>query len=323
MIDYRHPGQRAEVLAVLLFLLIFPLGPASGGSRARHQPEHGLIPVNGTALYYESIGRGPTILIVHGGPGLDHTYLLPQMARLSDHYRLIFYDMRGSGKSSVDPDTTRMTLDNLVKDIEGLRVAFKLGEMNLLGHSFGGLLAMFYATRYPQNLNSLLLVNPTPARSEYRDASFKILKARRPSKDSISLAAITRTDAFNRREPRAMEQFYRIFFRTMFYHEAMVDSLTLTLSPEYQAQSKLLIALYNDENLKTYDLLPALDSVRCPTLIVTGDHDMVPREGTEEIRDHIHGSRLVVLKDCGHFPFVEAPDDFFSAVRSFLAAVKH
>ncbi len=111
--------------------------------------EKGYKIINGVSLYYETIGDGTPIVVVHGGPGLDHSYLLPQMGELAKGYKLIFYDQRAMGKSSADFDTNLMTMNSFVEDLEGIRKAFGLEKMNLMGHSWGGLVSMFYAIRYP------------------------------------------------------------------------------------------------------------------------------------------------------------------------------
>ena len=110
-------------------------------------------------------GQGYPIIVLHGRTGLDHGYFLPQLSKLGEDHRLFFFDQRASGKSSAAIDTNSMTIDNFVEDLEGLRRGFHPGKMNLLGHSWSGLVAMFCAVKYPDSLNSLILVNTTPESS--------------------------------------------------------------------------------------------------------------------------------------------------------------
>ncbi len=142
-------------LILFLFFTIFSNHFSTAGDNATSVSiEEGFTQINGTQLFYKIIGKGTPIVILHGGPGLDHSYLLPQMAELAKTHKLIFFDQRASGKSSVDSDTNSTTMKNLVEDVEGIRKAFKLGKMNLMGHSWGGLLAMFYAIRFPNNITT-------------------------------------------------------------------------------------------------------------------------------------------------------------------------
>ena len=274
--------------------------------------------INGTQLYCKSIGTGVPLVILHGGPGLDHSYLLPQMEKLADTYELIFFDQRGCGKSSIRVDSSAMTLDALVEDIDRIRDAYNLSTMNLMGHSWGGLLAMFYAIKHGDRLNSLILVNSTPPTSALRSASFKLMEERTTREDSLAQAALVRTAGFKRREPAAMQEYFRLLFRGTFRNRLMADELTLTFGPDYGARSKLVQHLAKDPQLQTYNLLGKLETIKCPVLIIGSDYDLSPPESNERIHKHIEGSRYVVMKNCGHFPFIEAPAQFFPAVRDFL-----
>lgn len=282
----------------------------------------GLRLINGTQLYCKSIGTGVPLVILHGGPGLDHSYFLPQMQKLADTYELIFFDQRGCGKSSIRLDSTAMTLDALVEDIDRIRDAYNLNTMNLMGHSWGGLLAMYYAIRHGDRLNSLILVNSTPATSELQAAAFKIIGQRTSRQDSMAQALLVQTDGFKRRDPAAMQKYFRLLFTGSFKYRYLADSLTLTFGPDYAARSKLLHYLAKEPRLQTYDILSALEAITCPVLIIGSDYDLAPPESNEQIQSHIRGSRYLIMKNCGHFPFIEAPTQFFPAVRDFLERVR-
>lgn len=280
--------------------------------------EGGYKSLNGTQLYYKIVGEGTPLVVVHGGPGLDHGYFLPQMARLGNEFRLIFYDQRTSGKSAADGDSNSMTMDNFVEDLEGIRKAFNLEKMNLMGHSWGGLVAMFYAVKYPEHLASLILVNPTPASAALRDSSFKIMGARTSRQDSLDEALIVSTEAYKRGDPSTMEKFFRILFRGEFFQKDYVDSLSLHFDSSYSQKGKMLQYLRKDTVLQRYDLFGKLDRIECPVLIIGGDADMIPSGFNERIQDRIKNSRYILLPDCGHFPFVEAQEEFFPTIRVFL-----
>lgn len=287
-------------------------------STAQQIVEHGFKDVNGTRLYYETIGEGIPIVVVHGGPGMDHSYMLPQMAKLGRGYKLIFYDQRAMGKSSLDVDTTSMTVDTFVEDLEGIRKAFNLTKMNLLGHSWGGLIAMFYATKYPDHLQSLILSNTTAASSELRSMGFRMMAQRASKEDSVAQAAIAASDGFKKRDPGTMSRFLRLLFRGSFHDKRYADSLSLNFDSTYSSRSVLVRFLSRDPNLRSYDLHPLLDTVRCPTLIIAGADDRMAPGTNEQIHDRIRGSELVMLEDCGHFPFIEAPRKYFGLIRRFL-----
>ena len=112
-------------------------------------PRESRIPVGKTSLYSREIGRGEPIIVLHGGPDFDHSYLLPDMDRLSDTFRLIYYDQRGRGKSADDVQPGEVTLTSDLDDLDRVRQHFQLESPALLGHSWGAVLALEYAVRHP------------------------------------------------------------------------------------------------------------------------------------------------------------------------------
>jgi proline iminopeptidase len=108
----------------------------------------GYVDANGVMIYYKIFGRGKPLVIVHGGPGASHDYFLPYLTPLARHYQLIFIDERGSGRSQTLEDVSAYTVENMVEDVEAVRQALGLGQVSLLGHSYGGVLAQAYALKY-------------------------------------------------------------------------------------------------------------------------------------------------------------------------------
>jgi proline iminopeptidase len=311
--------RRSLVSVALILYLVFGASVGTAGQRPTGgETQSGYLSVNGTRLFYESMGRGTPLLIVHGGPGLDHSYFLPQMRALAARYRLIFFDQRGCGKSDADVDSTTMTVDTFIRDLDGVRRAFHLRRVNLLGHSWGGLVAMRYALVHPENISTLILVAPTPATSAMRDSSFAFMRHNRTPQDSAEQATIMDSPGFKAGSPDAMAKFFRLLFRPLFARAGNADSLTLIFPEDYAKRRSLVTALYRDPTLKAYNLLEGLRQLRCRSLIIDGDHDMVPHAALEQLHHALVGSRIVILRDCGHFPFIEAPEQFAHALRMFL-----
>jgi proline iminopeptidase len=132
----------------------------------------GFVPVRGAELFYREIGQGQPVVILHGGPDFDHTYLLPDMDRLSDLFRLIYYDQRGRGRSARNVQPEDVTMRSEVEDLEEVRKYFRLESIAILGHSWGGTLAMEYAIRHPGRVSHLILLNTAPASAE----DFRLLR---------------------------------------------------------------------------------------------------------------------------------------------------
>src|SRR5260370_7719698 len=142
----------------ILFLAFMALCPLGNITAAGKYPiEEGFADANGLLIYYLQVGAGQPLIILHGGPGASHDYLLPYLLPLARNNRLIFIDERGSGRSQKIEDPSGYTIENMVEDIEGVRVSLGLGKINLLGHSYGGVLAQAYALKYQNNLDHLIL----------------------------------------------------------------------------------------------------------------------------------------------------------------------
>jgi len=139
-----------------------------------HQSED-YVNVLGYKLFYKSFGepeRG-TILCLHGGPGGTHDYMLPLADLAQSGYRVVFYDQIGCGKSELPKNVTLFTVERAVEEVEGMRRALGLGKVNLIGSSWGGMLAIAYALKYQRNLKSMVtiggLANVPLATAEWRE----------------------------------------------------------------------------------------------------------------------------------------------------------
>lgn len=126
-------------------------------------PREGSLTVPGAQLYLRDVGTGTTLIVLHGGPDFNHNYLLPEMDTLAGNFRLIYYDQRGRGKSSGEVAPDEVTIESEVEDLDCVRRHFGLDAVALLGHSWGCLLAMEYATCHPDRTSGLILMNPAPA----------------------------------------------------------------------------------------------------------------------------------------------------------------
>src|SRR5713226_5793968 len=157
--------MKKTFLALISMLFLLPAfaqtkkaAPASAASNSSvYRVEEGFVDAHGVLIYYKIIGRGAPLMIVHGGPGASHDYLLPHLLPLARTNKLIFIDERGSGRSEKLEDASQYTVENMVEDVENVRQALGLGKISLLGHSYGGVLAQAYAFKYQQNLSHLIL----------------------------------------------------------------------------------------------------------------------------------------------------------------------
>ena len=185
----------------------------------------GVQSINGTELFVKTMGKGEPILIVHGGPGLSHDYYLPHLESLAQDHQLIFYDQRVSGASLMNVDSSSINLDAFIEDIEALRKKFGIRVINLMAHSFGGLIAMNYAIKYPEKVKRLMLINSISASSEINMQSNQILGVRFTEEDMRERMSLIQSEGFEQRDPETIEALMKIGFRRQFYDERLIDSL--------------------------------------------------------------------------------------------------
>ncbi|HZF63816.1 MAG TPA: alpha/beta fold hydrolase [Chitinophagaceae bacterium] len=297
----------------LLFLILLFGYLASIG---QHSGKEGFKKVNGVELYYKSMGEGEPIMVVHGGAGLDEGYFHPGIDPLSRKYRVITYDQRGSGRSKGTLDTARLSVDQYVEDIEGLRKSLGLKKIHLMGHSFGGLLSLLYATKYPENLQSLILVGAGGAKdSTTMPKTAKTVEERTTQADKDTVAKMTAAGYFNTWGGRS--KLFPILWKPYVYDKEKIRLISTSINDSF-----LFIHKHVGKTFKTSVLFDKLNErlhlVNMPTLILHGDFDPLPLSTAELTHQLLKNSKLVILKNCGHFPFIEQQEMFIKVVNDFL-----
>ncbi|HEY1326677.1 MAG TPA: alpha/beta fold hydrolase [Casimicrobiaceae bacterium] len=286
-------------------------------------PRQGRIAVAHARLYFRDVGRGRAIIVLHGGPDFDHRYLLPDLDRLCDVFRLIYYDQRGRGLSAQGVLPEDVTLESDVADIDAVRRHFDLPAAVLLGHSWGGVLALEYAIRHPERVSHLVLMNPAPASS----ADFQLLAKRaREAAGRDRLEAIAATPAYEQGDPDAVAAYYRIHFEPALARREDLDRIIATFRATFTREGILKARAIEDRLMDEtwrsagYDLLPALARLTMPTLLTYGEPEIIPRACVAHIADAMPNARMVTLQRCGHFPYLERPDEVGREIRAFLDA---
>jgi proline iminopeptidase len=278
--------------------------------------------VSPDGLFCRDVGDGPPIVVVHGGPDFDHCYFLPELDRLADAFRLIYYDQRGRGRSAGGVRPEDVTLSSEIEDLDRVRSGFGLEAVAVLGHSWGGVLAMEYALRHPDRVSHLLLLDTGPASADdWR--SFREGLARRRSADVDAMRAIASTDAYARGDLEAEAAYYRIHFRITVRRPDQLELLVARLRSNFTEQGVVLArAVEHRLHQQTsesadWDLFPALRRLDVPTLVLHGEDDFVPVELAARIAEAVPEARLSVLPACGHFTYLEAPEEVFEEISRF------
>ena len=257
------------------------------------------------------------VIVLHGGPGASHDYLLPQYDLLASRRTLFYYDQRGGGQSPVPRDVP-VGWRHQVADLDALRVHLGCSQLTLCGYSWGGLLATLYFLEHPDRVERLALVSPASVTAEYR-RQFEEEFARRMQRPEIKQARdVLRASGLRARDPeayqrRAFELSVAGYFRD--FHDAK------NLTPFR------VVARTQDEvwkSLDDYDLRPALRERASliplpPSLVIHGAFDPIPIAASRELAALFH-ARLKELP-VGHCPHVEATSEFVRALDEFLPKV--
>ena len=278
------------------------------------------VEINGVKHYIEKMGEGEPLVVLHGGPGLFHDYLVPHFKNLAQEYQIIFYDQRGCGKTDFPQDTSSINIETYVEDLEAIRIYLKLDKLNLIGHSWGSLLALTYAKKYPDNLNRLILISPAPGNSDYFDETFSNMQQKRSEEDTKELVQTMMSSAFEKREEKAFKKAIMLGDKVNLVDQEGISDLYKPMSFNTASASNLM--LVNSLLERTYfnlNVIDGLEVINCPSLIIVGDLDNVPFTSTQEIQENIKGSKLEVIKKSCHYPFFETPKEFNHTIKNFLA----
>jgi len=295
--------------------------PGPSGATA---PRESYLEVQGARLYYRELGRGQPLLVLHGGPDFDHQYLLPEMDRLSDDFHLMYYDQRGRGKSASNVLPEHVSLDSEMADVEAVRRHLGREAVVLLGHSWGGLLAMEYTIRHPGHVSHLIVMNTAPA--SRNDFLWLQEERRRTVPEDLALMrALAATAEYAAGDMAIEAEYYRRHFRTTLsdpeHLERLIRRLRSGWTPEGIRRARAIEERLYDETwfASGYDLLPKLERLRVPTLVLHGEADLIPVACAVHVAEAIPGARLEVLSESGHFSYFDRPDEVHKEITHFCA----
>jgi len=281
--------------------------------------------IRGTEIYFDVEGMGlvpegarmverPVAFVIHGGPGGDHTGFKPGLGPLAERMQLVYFDHRGQGRSAKgDPAT--YTLDENVEDMEALRQHLGLGPIVSIGTSYGGMVAMAHAARYPRSVSHLVLV-VTAAHAGFNARARQIV-AERGTAEQKEVAAQLWAGALD--TPEKLRRYYDVmgplYSRSHDPVAAKAGRDRGILSPE-----ALNRAFAPGGFLQHYDLRPELARIVAPTLILAGRHDWIcPPEFSEEIHRLVPGSDLRIFEESSHSIRADEPRRMIDAIAGFVA----
>ncbi len=272
------------------------------------------MPIRDVRLFVEVVGRGYPLALMHGGPGGDHWTLLP-FRQLSDRFTLVFYDHRCNGRS-VGVPVTSMTWENLTADADALRQRLGFEKWAVLGHSFGGKVALEYALRYPESLSHLVLLDAGGDSYWDQENAPELLARRGFSRRKVELARRW----FNGQI--APWEFFPTLMRlgdaydphTSFFSAARV------MFAERRSKARPQAEIFGfGQLMKGWTVMDRLGEIRVPTLVMAGRDDFVfPPEHQGQLAAGIPNARLEIIERAGHNPHDERTAEVMAAVRDFI-----
>ncbi len=249
----------------------------------------------------------PTLLLLHGGPASDHTMFKPLFSTLSDVAQIVYFDMRGCGRSS-GRDPKEWNLAQWAEDVKSLSDALGIVQPIVLGLSFGGFVAQAYATRYPRHPGGLVLIS-TAARMPAGTVFDALVDVQTGEADEIGKRAwesgVERTEIWRGKlDPAARVQALADFHRHAVLKPKVAEHF-------FKAEQG------------SFDFRAALKKVKCPTLVLAGDADpTIPLPLAEELAGRIPAGlvQLEVFHKAGHCVQLDAPTRVMAAIREFVTA---
>lgn len=278
--------------------------------------------IRDTEIYFDVEGAGlvpdgarmkekPVAFVIHGGPGVDHTSFKPTFSPLSQKLQLVYFDHRGQGRSARGPKAS-YTLENNVEDMEALRQYLGLDKIVVIGASYGGMVALTYASRYPEHVSHLIAIVTVP------DARFleraKQILAERGTEEQQAIAQHLWDGTF--RDEEHLREYFRV----------LGPMYSLTFDPDAPQNSWKRAILSADAIneafggfLRAYDVRDQLHKITAPTLVIGARHDWIcPPEFSEEIAALIPNSDLRIFENSGHGVRADEPEALLDAIAGFI-----
>jgi proline iminopeptidase len=291
--------------------------------------EEGFVDVGDVLIYYKTLGRGRPLVILHGGPGASHDYMLPYLIPLARTNRLVFIDERGSGRSTKLEDPSGYTVEAMADDVEAVRRSLALGRISLFGHSYGGVLAQAYALKYQEHLTHLVLASTFHSTRQLNEVFKRMMAAMAPelrerieSLEKAGLFGHGKDFEKNRYPAPYMvaawgEGYFPYLYRRRpdaNFDPANGDMAWDLYREMWGSHGEFVV----DGNLASVEYADRLGALHVPTLITVGDHDECDPSIARDLQRSIPGSQLVVFPESGHMTFVDQPTLFLKSLDDFL-----
>lgn len=273
-------------------------------------------------VWHAVTGRssGIPLLVIHGIPGTSSRYC-ERLADLGADRPVIFYDQLGGGRSDRPSDPSLWTVDKFVQEVSAVRAALRLSELHVLGHSWGGMLAVEHALREPDGVRSLTLVSAPLSIPDY----VQDIRGLREQLPEDALTVLREHERSGTTSAPAYQQAVNRFHRR---HLCRCEPWPAELLESFgDMNGDVFGRLWGPDPfgcagaLATYDRTNDLQALACPVLFIVGGHDLATPARAQAHAARVPGSRVGVLEESSHTPMLEEPARFIDTVQSFLRDV--
>lgn len=280
------------------------------------QTEH-FIDLKDSKIHLKTFGQGKPLLIINGGPGMNSEGFSSLAEALGKNNLAILYDQRGTGKSTIDKISSEtVTMDLMVQDIEAIRKHFKFETWTVLGHSFGGMLASYYASKYPDTIDGLVLSSSGGV--DLTLLSSLNITSRLTPKQQDSLNYWTRKISNGDTSHYAALQRGKYLAPAYVYDKKFVPIVAERLT---QGNAQINGLLWQNMRDIDFDCKPQLKKFKKPVLIIHGNQDVLGKNIAEIAYNVLSNSELFYIDKCAHYGWLDQPETYFGKIRSFLSSL--
>ncbi len=324
------PTLKMKTIARLLCLSgVMLIASAATAQRAPRVSEGFVTAPDSARLFYRVVGTArDTIIAIHGGPGVDLESIYGDFLPLAARHTVIFYDQRGTGRSTLPRDSSTLTAAQQVVDLDAVRRHFKLARVTLVAHSYGPLLAASYAIAHPDAVSRMVFFGPVPPRrGDFWQRFSATMNQSLTSEDRRALAMATRalgdTAATDETVRQGCRDYWAIAMGPRLAEPARArEMIKADLCASDVRGIRYGLTRTNGAVMGSYgdwDLRTALATVPAPTLIVHGEQEAIPMDLVEEWTTSLPHATLLRVPRAAHFTYAERPDLVWPAVERFLS----
>lgn len=273
-------------------------------------------------IFYQTFGEGEPLVIINGGPGFPSNHFVKIAQKLSEAGRqTIIFDQRGTGRSEMDfINGYTVTLNNMVEDMEALRKHLGIDKWTIMGHSFGGMYAMYYATKHPDMIKGMILSHSGGIDLEFANTFVANRSIRLTPTEQDSLNYWSRATNIAQHPNYARIGLVKAMAPSYVFDRSNIPDVVEGMTKS-KFEPRINSLIWNELYRMNFDLREDLNDFEQPVLIVGGKQDLVGESTAYEIHMALQNSQLELINECGHYGWLDQPEKYFKIVEHFLVGL--